>query len=540
MGSATGTTRWRAVHDSLARRPLGELDAAELRQLADALFWLDRVDESIDVRGRAYRAFVEAEDDPSAAMAAWRLFYDHFLVGEVAPANGWIERCRRHVGDDDSVPAGWLHVARSDIAAVDDDPAERLRHACAAVAIGRARADADLTAMALQAEGRARLAAGDADGVTLLDEAMVAVTNGELDALYTGWVYCNVVSTCYDLADLDRAGQWSRLALKWCDDVAEGRMYPGLCRVYAAELGCLRGTWDRAELLVDQACTHLTAFDPRYAGEAFYLAGELRRLRGDLDAALAAYEQAHGLGRTPQPGHALCLAARDRTTEAVAALRTALPGTSPAQPLPRARVLAELVRLEAGLGDLESAGAHVAELDDLARSRRAPVIVALADGARGRVLAAEGDHVAALRLLHRGADLLTQLDVPHESARLRLDASHAAAAAGDRATARLDADAAGATFERLGARLDAADAAAWAGELQRASAPSAGDHRLSGREREVLAHLAAGRTNREIAERLFVSPHTVGRHVSNIFAKLGVSSRAAATAYAYEHDLLDP
>lgn len=538
--AATTATTWRAVHAALVRRPLDDLDAAELDRLADALFWIDRVDESLDVRRRAYRAHVDTGDDDGAAMAAWRLFYDHFLVGETAIANGWIARCRQHVGGADRSPeAGWMHIALADVAASNGDHPTRLAHARTATSIARASGDANLLAMALQAEGRALIAHDDhRAGVTLLDEAMVAVTNGELDPVYTGWVYCNVVSVCYQLADLDRADQWSRAALRWCDTLADGQMYPGLCRVYAVELHCLHGEWGHAETLAKRACAELTAFDPRYAGEAFYLVGELRRLRGDLDAAAEAYQRAHELGRVPQPGLSLSLAARGRVADAVTALRTTLPTSSPL-PLPKAQLLSELIGLQLARDDVEAARGHLTELQDVARGSDAAVIDALAQGATGRLHAATGDYSAGYEHLHIGAQRLSRLDLPYEAARLRLAASRAAAAGGDRETARLDATAARAVFARLGASLDEAAATTWLDDLRTPPPPPPAAPGLSLREREVLRHLATGCTNRDIADRLHLSPHTVGRHVSNIYTKLGVSSRAAATACAYEHDLID-
>lgn len=121
--------------------------------------------------------------------------------------------------------------------------------------------------------------------------------------------------------------------------------------------------------------------------------------------------------------------------------------------------------------------------------------------------------------------------MPYEEARARLQVGLACRALGDTDAADLEIGAARTTFERLAARPDLA-------RLDRLTAegrPDAGV--LTAREREVLRLVATGRTNRDIASVLVISEHTVGRHLQNIFAKLGLSSRAAATAYAYEHDL---
>jgi ATP/maltotriose-dependent transcriptional regulator MalT len=314
--------------------------------------------------------------------------------------------------------------------------------------------------------------------------------------------------------------------------------------VYHVELACLRGAWADAEVEARRACSELVAFDARYAGEAYYLVGELCRLRGDLDGSDGAYGRAHELGRVPQPGLALSIAARGRHADAATMLETALP-TSTA-PLPRARLLAELVDLEVGLGRVAPARPHVDELAALAGELRSALVLSLAEGAAGRLRDAEGDHRGGYELLHRAVDRLGELHIPYEAARLRLAASRAAGRCGDRQTARLEARTALGAFQRLGAEGDVAGVTAWldaidAGRLDDPSGTARLGHGspLTDREIEVLRLIAAGSTNREIAAELHLSPHTVGRHLSNIFTKIDVSSRAAATAYAYEHDLVD-
>lgn len=540
--ATSGGSSWGALCAELDARPREELTGADLDRLADALFWLDRVDESIRVRGDAYRRHVGGGDDDHAARSSWRLFYDHFLVGERAAAFGWLERCRSHVGPGATV--GWLAIADSDAAAAGGDEESAMDRASTAVEVARRLDDADLLAMALQAEGRAHVRRGDrAAGLRLLDEAMVGVAAGELDPLYTGWVYCNVVSTCYQIAELERAAEWSDASMRWCDTLADGRMYPGLCRVYSVELAALRGHWDRADREAERACAELTAFDPRYAGEAHYQLGELRRRRGDLDPAEEHFALANELGRTPQPGLALLVAHRTTPAEALAGLRTARAGFVGA-PLPHALVLAELCMLAVEADDAAIAGTAATELRAVAAALPDGVVTALADGAQGRVAAAEGDHESGCRMLRSAADELAARRVPYESARLRLAASRVAAAIGDHVTARLDARSALAVFERLAA-IDRTAATRWLRDLERGSGRTEldGEPRtrtpLTGREIEVLRLVAGGSTNRQIAAELYLSPHTVSRHLSNIFTKLDVNSRAAATAYAYEHHVVD-
>ncbi|MDH5519230.1 MAG: LuxR C-terminal-related transcriptional regulator [Acidimicrobiia bacterium] len=569
-------TTWEHTGRELEAR-FDELSGEELELLADARFWTDRIDESNDARRAAYRTFVAAGDDESAARCTWRLFYEHYLVGEAVVANGWLERCRRHVesGGDDSLSAGWLGVAEADIALHRGDPDTALSRAGTARRVATARGDADLSAMAMVAEGCAQLDLGrEQVGFGLLDEAMVAVINQELEPLFTGWVFCNVIATCYGRCDLRRAAEWSSAAMKWCDTLREGLLWPGLCRVYSVELACLRGEWQAAEVEARRACGELTSHDARYAANAFYLVGELCRLTGAWSEAVEAFTRAHELGFLPQPGLALLRLGQGRTADAVSALRSALaPG--PSAPLPRAQLLAAMVEAavavspaQAGAGEadqdeelLDLSREAVAELEDLSRSTGSRLIGALAAGSRGRVLLVAGDARGALGSCREAADRLRELKVPYERARQQELAGLAAQRLGDAETARLELTSALTDFERLGAEPDVArvrevlagvetDPSSTAGV--RSEGPGTIDHLavaarppehettpLTEREIEVLRLVAAGCTNRDIAERLTLSPHTVARHVSNIRTKLGASSRAAATAVAYGRGLID-
>ncbi len=524
---------WRETYERLAARESSNLTPDELDLLADALFWLDRPDESVGVRRDAYQAHVADHATDRATLAAWRLFYDHFLVGEVAVANGWLERARSHVAEaEDSVGAGWLGVAETDRLLADGRPRDAGACAQGALEIARRHGDPDLTAMALQAKGRAVIELGQTrEGLAALDEAMVSVINGELAPLFTGWIFCNVISTCHTLADLGRAVEWSDAAMRWCDSLQDGLMYPGLCRVYSVELACLRGAWDAAATDARRACDELTSHDPRFAGEAFYMVGELARLQGNLEAAQEAFTRAHELGRVPQPGLGLVRLVEHRAADAAKAIRSALqPG--PSGPLPRGQLLAACVEAELVVGEDSAARAAADELAEIAGASDSPVLTAMAAAADGRVLLGHGDATGASARLREACAAFQQLRLPYEAARAQVLLGLAARAGGDEDTASLELRAALAGFERLGARPD----------VDRTQRLLEGDESvptpLSEREIEVLGLVAGGNTNREIAEALTVSRHTVARHLSNIFTKIGVTSRAAATAYAYEHELV--
>ena len=321
---------WRETVRTLSERPTDALAAAELDTLADGLFWTDRLQDSIAARRDAYARYVAARDDEGAAMAAWRLFYEHWLVGEVVVGRTWLERARSLIVDPMCAPAGWVSIADADVAMAEGDAAAAVRHGQESIDVARGLSDPDLTAMALQAAGRAEVMNGDSSsGLQKLDQAMILVIGNDLDPHYTGWVYCNVIATCHAIADLRRANEWSDSAMKWCSSLREGLLYPGLCRVYSAELAALRGDWVSAESSARRACEDLLAHDERYAGAAHYTVGELARLRGAFDEAETFYERAHQLGYLPQPGLALMRFTQGEESEALRALRSALrPGPS--------------------------------------------------------------------------------------------------------------------------------------------------------------------------------------------------------------------
>jgi DNA-binding CsgD family transcriptional regulator/tetratricopeptide (TPR) repeat protein len=542
--SAAGTPRrghdWRRAHERLSGRPRSELTAAELDELAEALFWLDRPAESVDVRRQAYATHVAEGSLAGAARAAWQLFYDHFLVGDTAVAGGWLERARHHAGQAASVvEAGFVAVADADRAAAGGDLDAAVDHGQRALDAGRAAGSPDLMAMALQAQGRMLVAVGRSDeGMAMLDEAMLAAVNGELGPLFTGWVYCNVLSTCHDLADLRRAGEWNDAAMRWCDQLRDGAFYPGICRLHVVELACLRGAWQTAEAEARRACGELTAHDPRFAGEAYYLAGEMRRLVGDLGGAQEAFTQAHQLGRLPQPGLARVRLAQGRPEAAAKALRRALdPG--PSSPRSRAQLLAARVEAELGVDDREAARAAAGELASIGSSVGGPFLAAMAAAAEGEILLAEGDVEAALARSSDAMSVFRQLELPYEAALAQVCLGLAARGAGDDDSVALELRAALATFEHLGAGPDAERVRALLAPVPASAADGeAATATLTPRELEVLRRVATGETNRQIAAALFVSEHTVARHVSNTLSKLGVGSRAGATAYAFRHGLV--
>jgi DNA-binding NarL/FixJ family response regulator len=265
-------------------------------------------------------------------------------------------------------------------------------------------------------------------------------------------------------------------------------------------------------------------------GEAYYLQGELHRLRGEFDAAEAAYRDGATWGRRPDPGIAMIRLAQGNHRAAAASLRRAL---DEADPIARPRLLEPFVEVMLAAGDVEAAEAAARELATIGRQgAQPPLLRAIAARADGLVKLAKGDPKAALVALRSAWELWQTLDAPYESARARVAIALACQALGDADGAAIELAAARKAFDELGALPDRDRADALAGS----STPAPGG--LSPRELEVLRLVASGGSNRDIAANLGISERTVDRHVSNIFTKLDVSSRTAATAFAYEHRLV--
>jgi ATP/maltotriose-dependent transcriptional regulator MalT len=371
--------------------------------------------------------------------------------------------------------------------------------------------------------------------MTRLDEVMVSVTSGEVGPITTGIVYCAVVQECMKVFDYARAGEWTRALGAWCDSQPDLVPYRGQCLIHRSQLEQVSGHWLDAATTVERACRYLT--DPPHpaVGLAHYQAAELYRLVGRFDEAHAAYGEAHRHGYQPIPGLALLEMARGDRHAAAATIRRARRETVATPQAPA--LLAAAAEIFSVTGDLPEARAAADELRALADASSSEVLDALSAQVTGTVRFAEGDADAALGDLRAAATAWQQLHMPYEGARTAVMLGHACAALGDRATAALEHDHARRVFADLGAVPDLARVPAAADEATTARAPRR-EGPLSEREREVLAEVAAGRTNRQVAEALTISEHTVGRHLENIFAKLGVTSRAAATAAAYERELL--
>jgi ATP/maltotriose-dependent transcriptional regulator MalT len=400
-----------------------------------------------------------------------------------------------------------------------------------AVRIGREVGDPELVAMAVHIQGLAQIDAGRvADGLALLDEAMAVTVSGEVGPYFTGIIYCSLLSACLAIGDLRRASEWSDAAADWCATIPPDSPYPGMCRANRAEVTRLRGAWPEAAAEAERACDELMAVEPALAAAAFLQLAEVRRRQGDLTGAEAAYTRAHELGEDPQPGLALLRLEQGKLPAARSAIAAALGSASAARPQ-RVRLLAADVEIALADDDVEGARASADELDRVAGETGTAAFAAQAAQAAGSVALEAGAIEEALARLREACLAWQDLRLPYEASRARVRYARALRAAGDQEGATLELRSALAAFERLGAVRDAGEVAGLLGT------PEALPGGLTPREVEVLRLVASGKTNRDIAVELVISEHTVGRHLQNLYGKLGVSSRAAATAYAFEHGL---
>jgi DNA-binding CsgD family transcriptional regulator len=509
------------------------LDADDLERLATAAYLTGRQEEARDAWTRAFHELAGRGASARAARCGFWLAFDLFNAGATARGAGWIAKARRQLEpvEGECAEHGYLNLPDAIQLVYAGDSAGALAIAGSAVALGERCGDVDLVALARCIQGRALMRQGHiAEGMALLDEVMVSVLGDEIGPALSGDIYCSVIEGCQEVYDLRRAQEWTVALTHWCEAQPDLVPYRGQCQVHRAEIMLLRGGWSDAQESADRAHERLSA-RPGHpaAGAACYLLGELHRLRGTFGDAEEAYRQAAGWGRQPQPGFALLRLAQGQREAAVAAIRRALGETTgPARP----PLLAAAVEIMLATGQVGDAHAAADELSTVAAETGAPVLAALAARSTGAVRVAEGDPPAALIHLRRSWTLWHRIEAPYEAAKVRVLIGQACRASGDEDTALMEFDAAAAAFARLGATPDHTLAEALA-RIEPASAAGG----LTAREVEVLRLVATGMSNRAIAAELVLSEKTVARHVSNILAKLGLPSRSAATAYAYEHGL---
>ncbi|HEU0286708.1 MAG TPA: LuxR C-terminal-related transcriptional regulator [Nocardioidaceae bacterium] len=522
---------WIEAFTALAAADEGEpLPLDDLDLLATSAYLTGKEADGDELAARAYREWLDRDAPDQAARRAIWLALLLLLRGEAAASNGWRSRAKRLIDDGDlqCSATGYLHMLTAMDLLEAGDAAGSLASARAMTAVAERFSDPDLMAFGQLCTAEALVPQGEiATAKCCLDDAMVAVTAGEVSPLATGVMYCAVIIACQSIFDLHRAQEWTMALSRWCDEQPDLVPYRGNCQIHRAEIMRMRGAWSDAYDEIRAACERLAGHP--VSGAAHYELAELHRLRGQVTQAERAYREACRWIPDPQPGLALLRLRQGRFEDAAAAIRRSLDEAT--GDLARSRLLGAAVEILIGAEDVAAAREGADELRNIAERVDEPWLIAMSRTAEGATLLAEGDGRAALPVLRRAWSAWQGLEAPYEAARVRVLMARACQQGDDPASAEMELDAAIWVFEQLGAAPDIAEARV----LSVAGAPESA---LTPRELEVLQLVAAGLSNRAIAAELILSDKTVARHLSNIFAKLDLSSRAAAIAYAYEHDLV--
>jgi len=537
-GRASYASRaWVDAHEALSLADQDTpLEPEDLELLATSAYMIGRDEGHVSGLERAHHAYLDAGEPLRAVRCAFWAGVNLILRGEMARASGWLGRAQRLLEREgrDCVERGYLllPVVVEQVEGAGDGEAG-YDTATAMADIGERFGEPDLITLGVHWQGLALVRQERiGDGLRLLNEAMVAITAGECSPILTGVVYCSVIDGCQQVYALRPAQEWTAALTRWCDEQQGIVAFTGRCLVHRAEIMQLRGTWAEA---LDEAQRAERRFaegmNQAAAGQAVYRQGEVHRLQGAFAEAEEAYRDASRLGWEPQPGLALLRLAQGNEDAAAAAIRRVVDETP--DRLKRAGLLPAHVEIMLAVEDPDEARDACSRLEEIAQGSGEGMLAAMAAHARGALELAVGDTRTALTALRRAADLWQDLEVPYEAARARALLGIGCRELGDEDSAALDLEAARDVFARLGAAPDLARL-----DLLTGRTATADTHGLSARELQVLRLVAAGKSNRDIAATLVISEHTVARHLQNIFAKLGVSSRTAASAFAFEHDLV--
>ena len=518
-----------------------------LEGLALAAWWLDLADIVFDARERAYLAYRGQDDNVAAArIAVWIAWDSAAFRGEEAVANGWLQRARRLL---DGVPDSASHAFLAERAAVfalldHGKPEDAEALATEAVRVGEAIGSVDHEMVGRALRGFARVTTGRAaDGLRELDEVSAAILAGEMnDRLLIGLAGCYLIAACDRIRDHGRAVQW-------CDRIKAHSRKWGLrplfavCRTQYASVCMWRGAWDEAERELTSACDELSVCRPGMTTEGLARLGELRRRQGRLDEASALFEKS-GTHPVALLGRAAVTLDRGDARSAAELVDRYLRRLAPANRTERAGALELLIRAETMTdgGNLASARTALEELTAIAAEAQTTPLKAAASHAAGLFALAEGRLDDARRSVEDAVDFFGSSGAPFETAHARADLARVFDRLGRADAAVAELDRALDAFRTLDAKSEFAAATALREQL--AASPSTKPFEaaevatLTPRELEVLRLISSGLSNHAIAERLFISEHTVHRHVANTLTKLNVPSRSAAVASAARLGLL--
>ena len=516
-----------AYRGLLAAREGADLPDEDLKRLADAAWWLGHVSECLVLTEELHRSYLELERVDRAALQAIDLAGMFFMRGEPALGSGWLSRARKLLADQPRGPghamlmyldlSGALEEQQLDVATAGARDLQQL---------GRELGDQTYVSLGLLVEGLAEIRRGRLrEGFGLLDEAMLPVLADAVAPEFAGNIYCTIIAICEDLADIPRARQWTAATERWLESFSDAVMFQGVCRAHRVHLLATDGEWDRAEAEARQVVAELAELNNDAIAETEYQIGETHRLRGRANNAQEAYDRASARGRDPQPGAALLELASGRADQAWTAI-TAAVAESATNPFRCALMLRAQVEIGLAAGHLAGATSAYERLRRISETYPTPGFRAWADQAHGAILMASDQPTAALAPLQAAAGAYHHMQAPYDAACVELLLAQAHRLCDNHGAADTHRHAAAALFARLGV-----------------PPPSPPAHPplpvgLTMREGEVLRLVAGGASNRDVGDRMSISEATVRRHLANIFRKLGVGSRTAASAWAHEHGIV--
>lgn len=529
--AAVADRRWADALELLARADARDgLPAADLELMATAALLRGEPSAAVDSLSRAYSAHLAAENSAGAARTAGWLALDLVELGDFTNSVAWAARAMRIVGAmaQPGALAGFVRMPPAVAQLGSGNATEAVLGFEEVLAVAEREDDPELAAFARMGLGKSLLEAGRImDGLESLDLAMAAVAAGYVAAVPVGVITCAAISDALLAFDLERAQVWTTFLKKWCSEQPQLVTFSGQCSALEAALLLIRGAWAEASTAVELAMSRFRAGDYRAVWGAPYRLAELARLRGAFHSAEESYRRAGESGWEPQPGLSLLHLAVGRIQRAQDEIRRSAAGADPST---RRSLLPAVVEIEVAAGDTEAARRAVDELRRTSRTTTTPMLDATLAAAEARVLHAEDQDAAALESARAAIDAWERIGAPYEAARSRVLAGRVLREMGEGAAADAEFHAARGVFRTLGAEPATAELADAVGERRAGS--------LTPRELEVLRLVSTGLTNRAIGEKLSLSEKTVARHLANIFVKLGLSSRAAATAYAYENGLV--
>jgi DNA-binding CsgD family transcriptional regulator len=499
----------------------------------DALVWAAAVSAQDRVMlatlERVYAHHSANGDHEECARAAFWSGLRNMLIGEVGLGSGWLQRAAKHVEQTppDCVQRGYLLLPQVYMHRGKGAYERAIEVADKAIAFGEHADEPDLIALAGSIKGGILFRLGRIDeGYVPIDEAMLLANSRRLSPVVCGVVYCEVVASCCRVLEMVRAREWTAILNDWCRRNPQARAFNGVCLVHRAEVLQFEGNWNEAFAEAERAGHELQGTTEQTAiATAAYRRGEILRLRGSSRLSEAEYRQAGEIGIDPQPGLALLRLAQGRHDEAAAMISRAL---ETAADMPRKTALLPAgIEIFIACGDLDTTEKLCAEMTKIAELFGTEILARVAEQGCGSLAMARGEYADAVAGMSRARRYWSEFGAPYLVARLGVDIAQCCAKLGDVQSADMEFDAAEKLFRKVGAEPDLARI-----RKIRTGIKSPGADNLTARELEVLALMAHGGTNREIAGELGLSPKTVNRHVENIFDKFGVSSRAAAVAKA--------